>query len=52
MVSFFIGLLYFTDHYKRIVLEFNLQREMRKTKSEQEGDHKTISLVFSESFYG
>lgn len=43
----FIGFLYFSLCYKRMASEFNLQREMRKTKNEQEGAHKTTQAGHS-----
>lgn len=43
----FIGFLYFSLCCKRMVSEFNLQREMRKTENEQEGAHKTTQAGHS-----
>lgn len=43
----FIGFLYFSLCCKRMVSEFNLQREMRKTENEQEGTHKTTQAGHS-----
>lgn len=43
----FIGFLYFPLCCKRMVSEFNLQREMRKTENEQEGAHKTTQAGHS-----